>query len=234
MMVSVVLPVHNERPSLAPLMEELMAALGSTRYEVIAVDVGSSDGSLAELSRLRSRCKTLRVLALARRSGQSAAIAAGVDAACGDVVVTMDADGQNDPADVPVLLALLDDGCTAVVGYRPERADTRWKRVQSGIANGVRNWLTGDRIRDTGCSLRVIRRGALATIPRFNGMHRFLPTLIRLQGGRDIEAPVSHRPRRFGRSHYRMLNRALVGLGDALGVRWLVRRALRYDVREDR
>jgi glycosyltransferase involved in cell wall biosynthesis len=160
---------------------------------------------------------------------------AGFLAARGDLVVTMDSDGQNDPAEIPRLLGLMEnqDGCVAVAGYRIGRADTRWKRLQSRVANAVRNWLTGDSIRDTGCSLKVMQRASLVALPRFDGMHRFLPTLIRMQGGLVIEAPVSHRPRMSGQTKYGMWDRALRGLRDALGVRWLGHRKLEIETKQD-
>lgn len=233
-MVSVVLPVYNEETNVAPLVSELMAALGNTEFEIVAVDDGSTDGSLPELKRLQAD-HPVRLIVMDRHAGQSAAFQAGFDAARGDVVVTMDADGQNDPADIPQLVAHLaaDPRCAAVVGYRVRRADSGWKRVQSAIANAVRNWLTGDRIRDTGCSLKAMRREVVTTLPQFNGMHRFYPTLIRRQGGVVIEMPVSHRPRRSGKSKYGMANRVLVALRDAFGVRWLRRRSLRYRAIEE-
>jgi dolichol-phosphate mannosyltransferase len=235
-MVSLVLPVYNERDNLAPLLGEIEARLQGVEHEVVAVDDGSTDSSLEELRRLRAEHAALRVLALERHTGQSASLAAGFDAALGEIVTTMDADGQNDPADVPALIRVLEQNtsCAAVVGYRANRADSGWKRLQSSIANSVRNLITGDSIRDTGCSLKAIRREALTGLPRFNGMHRFLSTLIRLQGGTVIEAPVSHRPRLGGRSKYGMWNRALRALRDAIGVRWLGRRALRYEATEHR
>lgn len=234
-MLSVVLPVFTERDNLAPLLEELRAALGNRPHEIIAVDDASTDGSLDELSRLRGHWPTLRVIALRHRSGQSAALAAGWAAARGELVAMLDADGQNDPADLPALVSRLeaDPDLAAAVGYRVRRRDSGWRRAQSRIANAVRNWITGDRVRDTGCSLKVARREVLEALPRFDGMHRFLPSLIRLQGGAVAELPVSHRPRRFGRSKYTARNRALVALRDALGVRWLRRRALRYAVRAE-
>lgn len=233
-MISVVFPVYNERDNLEPLLAEVNAALSSGNLEVIAVDDHSSDGSLDELRRLKAVHANLRIVSLARRAGQSAAFVAGMEAARGDPVVLMDADGQNDPADVPAMLELLggDAQTAAVVGYRVKRADSRWKRTQSSIANYVRNRVTGDRVRDTGCSLKVIRKEALDDLVRFDGMHRFIPTLIRLTGRKVIEAPVSHRPRLRGKTKYGMWNRGLVVLRDALGVRWLGHRALDYEVRE--
>jgi glycosyltransferase involved in cell wall biosynthesis len=234
-MLSIVLPVFNERDNLAPLLDEIGATLGERPHEIIAVDDGSTDGSMDQLLRQRRDRPALRVIALQRRSGQSAALAAGWSAARGDVVVMLDADGQNDPADIPALLRRLDaePGVAAAAGYRVRRSDSAWKRAQSRIANALRNWITRDRVQDTGCSLKAVRRDVLASLPRFRGMHRFLPTLIRLQGGRVVEVPVSHRPRRFGHSKYTAGNRAFAALRDAFGVRWLRRRALRYAVRED-
>jgi len=234
-MISVVFPVYNELDNLAPLLAEVEATLNSIELEVIAVDDRSTDGSLQELRRLKTQHKSLRVVSLVQHAGQSAAFAAGVELARGDPIVLMDADGQNDPADVPALIAMLenDPDCSAVVGYRVTRADSQWKRFQSRVANTVRNWLTGDRVRDTGCSLKVVRRAALHDLVSFDGMHRFLPTLIRLAGRKVVEAPVSHRPRMTGESKYGMWNRGLVALRDALGVRWLRRRALEYESREE-
>ncbi len=231
MLVSVVLPVHNERENLAPLLAEIGVALGGIPHEIVAVDDGSNDRSDQVLLGLAADAhRTLRVVRFATRAGQSAACVAGFDAAKGDIVVTMDADGQNDPADVPVLLRALDGDrdLAAAVGYRSERRDPRWKLVQSRIANRARNWITGDSVRDTGCSLKAIRREVIDRLPRFDGMHRFLPTLVRQLGGQVVELPVSHRPRRWGKSKYGMWNRVFCGLRDALGVRWLSRRALRY------
>ena len=240
-LTSVVMPVRDERDNLAPLLDHQRVALegreaqGTRAYEIVAVDDGSTDGSREELARLMRAVPELRVIALARPSGQSAALAAGWDAARGDVVVMLDADGQNDPGDVPALLARLDGrpSLAAAVGYRVGRRDSLWKLAQSRIANGIRNWLTRDRVRDTGCSLKAVRRDMLLKLPRFDGMHRFVPTLIRLQGGALVEVPVSHRARRWGASKYTAHNRAWRALRDALGVRWLRRRALQYTARED-
>jgi glycosyltransferase involved in cell wall biosynthesis len=232
--LSVVLPVFNERENLAPLMDELRVVLGERPYEIIAVDDASSDGSFDELVRLSRSDLRLRILRLAARSGQSAALAAGWDAARGEVVVMLDADGQNDPADIPRLLEPLarDAALAAAAGYRTRRQDSLWKRLQSRVANRVRNWITRDAVRDTGCSLKAVRREVLMRLPRFDGMHRFLPTLIRWQGGAVTEVAVAHRPRRFGKSKYTARNRALVALLDAFGVRWLRHRSLRYVVQQ--
>lgn len=231
-MLSVVLPVHNERASLEFVVDELVAVLGAGPYEIVAVDDGSGDGSRETLVALSRRYPQVRVVGLAGRAGQSAAILAGCAAARGETVVIMDADGQYDPRDVPQLVAALhgNPAAAAVVGYRTRRADGWWRRVQSRVANAVRNWVTGDRVRDTGCGLKVIRREVLAGLPRFDGVHRFLPTLVRREGHVVVEVPVRHRPRRAGRTKYGMWRRAWRGWGDALGVRWLVRRALRYRI----
>jgi glycosyltransferase involved in cell wall biosynthesis len=233
--VSVVLPIFNERTNLAPLLAEITTALADVPHEVIAVDDGSTDGSLEELHRLRTAHSVLRVVSFERRSGQSAALSAGFDAATGAVVVTLDADGQNDPRDIPALLAALDrdPSLGAAVGYRQRREDTGWKRLQSRVANVVRNWITRDGMRDTGCSLKAMRRERLTAVPRFDGMHRFLPALIQATGGSVCEMPVAHRPRRAGQSKYGMWDRALRGIPDALAVRWFRRRALRYAIREE-
>lgn len=231
--VSIVVPVYNEAGNLGILLDEIAAALAGTAFEVVAVDDGSTDGSVAELVGLRARHPSLRVVRLARNAGQSAAFAAGFQAARGAVLVTMDADLQNDPADVPALLeALARSGVEAAVGWRKDRQDSAWKKVQSRIANGVRNRLNHETIRDTGCSLKAFRREAVAEIPWFTGMHRFLPTLVKMRGGRVVEVPVRHRPRRFGATKYGMWNRVFRALADALAVRWMQRRALHYEVRD--
>ena len=232
--VSLVVPVYNERESLRILVEEIERALAGRGYEIVAVDDGSSDGSLDELKTLKRDHPELHIVALAANAGQTAAFAAGFRVARGRVVVTLDADLQNDPADIPALVAeLARSGATAVAGYRVDRRDSGWKRLQSRIANGVRNRLNRETIRDTGCSLKAFRADALRELALFNGMHRFLPTLIRMQGGSVREVPVRHRPRRYGKTKYGMWNRVFRGLADALAVRWMQRRALRYRVREE-
>jgi len=233
--VSVVLPIYNERENLGTLVDEILVAFQGRAYEIVAVDDRSTDGSHGELERLARGRAGVRILRLRRHAGQSAALVAGWDSARGEIVVTLDADGQNDPADAPGLVDALvrDATLAAVAGVRVRRRDAAWKRMQSRIANAVRNGITGDRIRDTGCGLKVFRRAALVDLPRFDGMHRFLPTLIRLRGGRVAEVPVNHRARRFGRSHYGMWNRTFRGLCDAMAVRWMAHRTLRYEVETD-
>jgi glycosyltransferase involved in cell wall biosynthesis len=234
--VSIVIPVYDERDNLEPLVAEIAAAMagGGRPYEVVAVDDGSTDGSLEALKALKRTHPELHIVSFAANAGQTAAFAAGFRAARGAVIVTMDADGQNDPADVPALLEALERGAaTAVAGYRVRRHDSAWKRVQSRIANGVRNRLNHETIRDTGCSLKAFRAEALRELPLFTGMHRFLPTLVRMRGGTVTEVPVRHRPRRSGRTKYGMWNRVFRSLADAFAVRWMQRRQLRYRVSEE-
>ena len=232
--LSLVIPVYNERDNLPILVEEIGTALAGRRYEIVAVDDGSTDGSLEVLKALKREHPELHIVAFAGNAGQTAAFAAGFQAARGDVVVTLDADLQNDPADIPALVAELgQSGAAAVAGYRVDRRDTGWKRLQSRIANSVRNRLNRESIRDTGCSLKAFRAEALRGLALFNGMHRFLPTLIRLHGGTVREVPVRHRARRYGKTKYGMWNRMVRSLVDALAVRWMQRRALRYRVREE-
>lgn len=231
-----VFPVYNEAESLPALLREITRALDGTRsFEMIAVDDGSSDQSLEVLRRARESFPNLRVLSLARNTGQSAALDAGWRAARGRLVVSLDADLQNDPADIPPMLSKLEAvGADMVIGVRLNRRDPWLKRIQSRIGNAVRNWITGDRISDTGCSLKLVRRECIDGLRLYTGMHRFLPTLLRMEGYRVVEMPVNHRPRRFGRSKYGAMNRALRGLADCLAVRWMANRAFRYEVKEEK
>jgi glycosyltransferase involved in cell wall biosynthesis len=232
--LSLVVPAYNERENLAPLLTEITSALAGRSYEVIIVDDGSTDGTLEALKAMRAQFPQLRILAFERNAGQTAAFAAGFRAARAPVVITLDADMQNDPADIPRLVdTLRESGATAVAGFRATRRDTPWRRLQSRIANAVRNRLNGEVIRDTGCSLKAFRTDAVRTLPLFAGMHRFLPTLIKMQGGTVTEIPVGHRPRRHGVTKYGMWNRVLRSLVDAFAVRWMQRRSLHYRVREE-
>lgn len=220
--VSIVVPVYNEEESLPVLVEEIRSAMaGATPdYEILLVDDGSTDGSPAALARAAAAEPRIRILRLRQNSGQSAALAAGFAHARGEVVVTLDADLQNDPADIPRLLLEL-DGCDVVCGVRAARQDTWVRRVSSRIANKVRNRLTRESVADVGCTLRACRAEHLRRVPVFKGMHRFLPTLLRMEGARIKEVPVRHRPRRFGQAKYGIGNRLWRGLADLAGVRWL-------------
>jgi dolichol-phosphate mannosyltransferase len=234
--LSVVFPVYNEEENVPILLAEIARALEGSgwMYEIVAVDDGSSDRSLSVLRESRATYPTLRVLALEKNSGQTAALDAGWRAARGRLVVSLDADLQNDPADIPAMMRKLEEsGSDMVIGVRVNRRDTVARRIQSKIGNGVRNWITGDKITDTGCSLKLLRREAIDRVHLFTGMHRFLPTLVRMEGYRVVEMPVNHRPRQFGVSKYGAMNRAFRGLVDCLAVRWMGKRNLRYRARED-
>ena len=234
--LSVVFPVFNEEENVPILLGEIAGALQGTpwSYEVIAVDDGSSDGSLQALRQLQAQYPSLRIITFERNTGQTAALDAGWRAARGTYVVSLDADLQNDPADIPSMMRRLEEtGNDMVIGVRVNRHDTWSRRMQSKIGNGVRNWITRDRITDTGCSLKLVRRQAVQGLQLYTGMHRFLPTLVRLQGYKVIEMPVNHRARKFGVSKYGAMNRAFRGLADCLAVRWMSKRILRYRVREE-
>lgn len=229
--VSIVLPVFNERDNLGPLLAEIRTALESAgrRYEVLAVDDASTDGSAATLEALKTAHPQLRLLRHRRNCGQSAAFAAGFAHARGAVVVMLDADGQNDPHDIPALLDALRPGIDCVTGVRRKRQDSAVKRFSSRIANAYRNWITGDHVTDAGCTFRAVRRAALREVPVFNGLHRFLPTILRRQGFRVVEIPVNHRPRTRGVSKYGVGNRLWRGLRDCFAMRWYAARAIPAD-----
>ncbi|MGL4462084.1 MAG: glycosyltransferase family 2 protein, partial [Planctomycetia bacterium] len=197
--ISVVLPAHNEAENLKPLVDEIVDALSKTDlgFEIVVVDDASTDGTVEALQKMAETHPSLVVFRMCRQSGQSAALAAGFDQARGDVVVTMDADRQNDPADIPSMLEALVD-VDVVIGWRKNRRDPWNKRYISKFANGVRNWLTKETVRDTGCGLKVFRRESLQKIHRFDGMHRFFPTLVKMHGFRVAEVAVNHRPRDKG------------------------------------
>ncbi len=225
--VSVVVPVFNEEENVAILQRELIEALGSFDYEIIFVDDGSRDGTVARIG----AGPRVRILCFEKNAGQSAAIYAGLQAAHGDVAVLIDGDLQNDPADIPRLLGEIDRGADLVCGYRTKRKDTLVKRITSRIANFVRSRFTRDYVRDTGCTLKAMRRECIAALIPFKGMHRFIPALIRGTGYRLVEVPVNHRPRRFGQSKYGLGNRAVRATVDMFGVRWLLSRRLDYKLR---
>ncbi|RMH15440.1 MAG: glycosyltransferase [Acidobacteria bacterium] len=223
--LSLIIPLYNEAGNLAILASEIERALAphAGRYEVIFVDDGSTDDSPRVLAELAAKLPQVRVLRSRRNQGQSAALAAGFAAARAPVVVTLDADLQNDPADVPILLAAL-EGCDVVSGVRHQRRDNWRRRLASRIANRVRNAVVHDGVSDVGCSLKAYRTELLRRIPVFDGMHRFLPALLRMEGARIKEVPVRHRPRVHGTSKYTISNRLWRGILDLLGVRWLALR----------
>ncbi len=229
--LSVVIPVFNERDNLEPLMKEIQETLDKVGrpFEVICVDDRSTDDSLQVLQTLQASRPWLRVVRHHVNSGESAGEATGFEHANGDIVITMDADQQNDPADIPAMLQALRDDVVAVCGVRRIREDDLVRRISSRIANWFRNSVTGDKILDAGCTYRALRRSALHEVLVFNGMHRFLPTILRLQGYRVVEHLVNHRPRTRGKSKYGVGNRAWRGLVDCLAMRWYRARCVRGD-----
>jgi dolichol-phosphate mannosyltransferase len=225
---SVVVPLYNEEENLPILQEELRVALSGRDYEILFVDDGSVDGTADRIE----AAPNVRLIRFEKNSGQSAAIYAGLTAARGAIVVVIDGDLQNDPADIPRLLAEITNGADLVCGYRLRRQDTVVKRLTSRIANMVRSRYTKDGIRDTGCTLKAMRRECVSALVPFKGMHRFIPALVKAAGYRLVEIPVNHRPRRFGESKYGLGNRALRATVDMFGVRWLLSRRLNYKFRE--
>jgi dolichol-phosphate mannosyltransferase len=226
--VSVVVPVFNEEENVPILQSELRAALSGLDHEIVFVDDGSVDRTVEQIE----PAPNIRVIRFEKNTGQSAAIYAGLQAARGATAVLIDGDLQNDPADIPKLLAEITRGADVVCGYRVKRKDTPLKRLTSWIANAVRSRFTKDGVRDTGCTLKAMRRECVSALVPFKGMHRFIPALIKGAGYQLVEIPVNHRPRRFGQSKYGLGNRALRATIDMFGVRWLLARRLNYKIRE--
>ena len=226
--ISVVVPVYNEEENVPILQSEIVAALGDLDYEIIFVDDGSSDTTVQRIA----PGPRVRVMQFARNAGQSAAMYAGLHAARGAIAVLIDGDLQNDPADIPKLLREIENGADLAVGYRAQRKDTLVKRLTSRIANFVRSRFTKDGVRDTGCTLKAMRRECVHALVPFKGMHRFIPALIKGAGYRLVEVPVNHRARKFGESKYGLGNRAVRATVDMFGVRWLLSRQLNYKTRD--
>jgi dolichol-phosphate mannosyltransferase len=225
--ISVVVPLYNEEDNVVAMQTELAAALEGLDYEIVLVDDGSKD---ATVSRVQASDR-VRLLCFEKNAGQSAAMHAGIHAARGAVIVTIDGDLQNDPKDIPALVKKLDEGFDLACGYRAKRKDTTFKRLQSRIANFVRSRFVGDGVRDTGCTLKAMRRECREALLPFNGMHRFIPALIANMDWRVTEMPVNHRPRVAGVSKYGFGNRALRATMDMFGVRWLNSRRVPYKVK---
>ncbi|MFY2763844.1 glycosyltransferase family 2 protein [Arenimonas sp. MALMAid1274] len=234
--LSVVVPVFNEEGNVLPLLAEILAALrGVTAFEVVFVDDRSRDGTLAALQSAKAATPELRVLTHESQSGQSTAIRTGVKAARGTWIATLDGDGQNDPADLPKLLAARDAGAANVklyAGWRVNRQDTGSKKWASKWANGIRSRLLRDATPDTGCGTKLFERAAFLDLPWFDHMHRYLPALMQRAGWQTVSVPVNHRPRGAGASKYTNLGRALVGVRDLMGVAWLIKRSKLTAVRE--
>ena len=232
--ISVIAPCHNERENLRPLVESIRAALDplGLAYEIVLIDDGSRDGSWEILQELGHADSRVRARQFAINCGQSAALWAGIQAARGQIFVTLDADLQNPPSEIPRLLEALreaDCACGSRVEARA-RGDHWLRRASSHVANWVRNKFSGETIRDAGCCFRAFRRECVAPVKFFRGAHRFLPTLIKMEGYRVVEIPVRHNPRRAGRSHYGIWNRVFKSSADLLAVRWMKARALRYQI----
>lgn len=229
---SVVIPMKNEEGNVADLIFELEPVMASLNepWELICIDDGSTDSTLKILKELAAKHPWMRVVSFARNYGQSSAFDAGFKLARGDFVITLDGDRQNDPADIPKLVQAI-AGCDLVCGYRANRRDTWVKKITSFFANHVRKRVCQDGVRDTGCSLKIYRREELQKIKMFQGMHRFLPALFKNEGLRVAEVAVNHRERTRGKTNYSFMNRSFNTIADMLAVRWMRKRALRYQFR---
>ena len=232
--ISIVIPVYNERENLVLLDEEITKniKLLNKEYEVILVDDGSVDGSAELIRTLQNENPHLRLIRFGHNHGQTAAFAAGFDKARGDVIITMDADLQNSPSDIPLLLDAIKE-YDVVCGWRYKRNDPWIKKVSSKIANVVRNLLSEESIADTGCSLKAFRRECFKNIKLYNGMHRFFPTLMKMQGFSVTQVKVSHYPRIHGHSKYNIRNRLFASFKDLLVIRWMKKRQINYDIVEE-
>ncbi|MGB0134196.1 glycosyltransferase family 2 protein [Dokdonella sp.] len=234
--LSVVVPVFNERDNVLPLINEITAALrGKTEFEIVYVDDASKDDTLAVLTAAKSEIPELRVIHHLTQSGQSTAVRNGIKSARGVWIATLDGDGQNDPADIPKLIARRDaspDSIKLFAGWRTERKDTGSKRLASRLANAIRSRLLRDETPDTGCGIKLFERAAFMDLPYFDHMHRYLPALMQRAGWQVESVPVNHRARAAGISKYNNFNRALVGISDLRGVAWLIRRSKRTQIEE--
>jgi dolichol-phosphate mannosyltransferase len=232
--ISVVVPVRNEEGNVASLIGEIDTALKHITHEIIYVDDGSTDDTYSQLKSLKMQFRQLKVVRHTHSCGQSTAVRTGVKAAQYDWVATLDGDGQNDPADIPKLMAAIGDGIELAGGNRrASRRDTWVKRMSSVIANAVRSKMLRDDTPDTGCGLKLFKREAFLDLPYFDHMHRFLPALIKRRGGKIVSVPVTHRNREHGKSNYGTIDRLLVGIVDLFGVAWLQRRAKIPSIKED-
>ena len=228
--ISVVIPLYNEEENVLPLVDQLNASLAgwSGSMEILLVDDGSTDRTLDLLRKAQEADPRVRIIHFRRNLGQTAAMAAGFRLARGSVLVTLDGDLQNDPAEIPRLVEMLKDW-DAVCGIRIRREDGSWKRLSSRIGNGFRNWATSEDIVDTGCTLKAYRRECVQDLDLYQGMHRFLPTLLKMRGYRVTQVPVGHRPRLHGKTKYSTWGRLAKGLGDVLAVRWMKQNHIDFD-----
>lgn len=233
--LSIVVPVYNEEENLAKLLAEITAAVAPMGrvWEVLFIDDGSKDKSLEVIRALAAEQPALKYLAFAQNRGQSAAFSAGFYEASHPIIITMDADLQNDPADIPAMVELYESGgYDLVIGWRAKRRDVFMKRIASKIGNKVRRWFTRDTVHDTGCSLKIMNADMLRRLPHFKNMHRFLPPLLTAQGAKIAEIKVNHRQRHLGESKYGTWDRLKAGVYDLLGVRWLLTRYITYQIKE--
>jgi dolichol-phosphate mannosyltransferase len=231
--ISVVVPVYNEEenlPVLIPQIAEVLRPLGKT-YEMIFVDDGSKDHSRRLLKEMVPQYPQIRILGFKKNCGETAAGAAGIKEARGEIVITIDADLQNDPKDIPRMLDYLKD-YDVVTGWRQKREDSWVKRITSRIANRIRNSLSGEEIQDSGCTFRAYKRECLQNLKLYKGMHRFIPTLVKMEGYRVIEIPIAHHPRKFGVSKYTTWNRMWRAFIDLLAVKWMKSRHIHYEIEE--
>jgi dolichol-phosphate mannosyltransferase len=231
--LSLVIPAYNEQETIQELLRRVGGALSNIGkpFEVVIIDDGSTDNTPKLLNEAMPSCPWLRVLRMQRNGGQSAAFDAGFKAARGQVIATIDADLQNDPEEIPRLLPML-DGFDMINGWRRDRQDTPMRRMQSRIANRIRNWISQEIINDSACSLKLYKRHCLEGIQLYKGMHRFMPTLVKLRGYTVDEVPVKHSQRYAGTAKYGLRNRALRAFVDLLAVRWMKSRYIRYEVKE--
>jgi dolichol-phosphate mannosyltransferase len=230
---SFVIPVYNEQENLLALHDEIVKAIQkiSQPCEVIWIDDGSTDKSLDIIKQLVKQHQKYQFISFEKNCGQSAALSVGFKTVKGKYVITLDSDLQNNPVDILNMIPYLAE-YDMVTGWRKDRHDTRWKKFSSKFANGVRNWFSRETIKDTGCSLKIMKTEHLKKIKMYKGLHRFLPTLMKMQGARVIEVPVSHRPRTRGVSKYGTWGRAFSGLRDLLAVRWMQDRNISYKIKE--
>jgi len=231
--ISVIIPAYNEEQNITALLkriEEVFEPFGRS-FEIIIVDDGSKDRTLELLREHKQSKSWLRVVALDRNYGQTCAMAAGFEAARGTIIATLDADLQNDPIEIPRLIKMLNK-CDSVVGWRVKRQDPWLRRISTRIANSVRNKLSGESIHDSACSLKVYKRACLQGLTLYKGMHRFMPTLVKMKGFKVIEVPVSHHPRYAGKAKYGVWNRIFKSFVDLLVVRWMKKRYIIYQAKE--
>lgn len=230
---SVVIPLKNEEANVKPLTEEIVAVMRPLPepFEILYINDGSTDQTLSLLQELKTSHPEIKILSFDRNYGQSSAFDAGFRAARGEFVITLDGDRQNDPRDIPKLLALKHT-YDLICGIRKKRKDTPLKRIISFFANKVRSKLCNDGVKDTGCSLKVYRRAALERIKLFHGMHRFLPALFLIEGFTIAQVEVNHRPRVAGKSNYNLFNRSFNTIADLFAVYWMRKRALKYKVKQ--